>query len=243
MNRKSPPHPKELLAVRWACLLCRQKGDFMNFFNEDNFLHQFFLFLGKLIGLNLLWMISSIPIITIGASTTALYYCTLKLHKDKDISTWNSFWKSFRGNFLQSTILWVLLLAAALILWLERTAISTMPEGIRQIFTYIITAVGIFLLFFSLYIFSVLAAFENKISKLIGYGIYFIIRQPAYAIAIAAITCLPMYFTIADAELFPIYLFVWLMCGFSLTAYANSWFLWRLYRPFFEESKTGSFSP
>lgn len=78
---------------------------------------------------------------------------------------------------------------------------------------------------------------------LIGYGIYFIIRQPAYAIAIAAITCLPMYFTIADAELFPIYLFVWLMCGFSLTAYANSWFLWRLYRPFFEESKTGSFSP
>ena len=147
MNRKSPPHPKELLAVRWACLLCRQKGDFMNFFNEDNFLHQFFLFLGKLIGLNLLWMISSIPIITIGASTTALYYCTLKLHKDKDISTWKSFWKSFRGNFLQSTILWVLLLAAALILWLERTAISTMPEGIRQIFTYIITAVGICIFF------------------------------------------------------------------------------------------------
>ena len=54
----------------------------MNLFNEDNFLHQFFLFLGKLIALNLLWMISSIPVITIGASTTALYYCTLKLHKE-----------------------------------------------------------------------------------------------------------------------------------------------------------------
>ena len=64
----------------------------MNFFNEDNFLNQFFLFLGKLIALNLLWVISCIPVITIGASTTALFYCTLKLHKDKDISAWKFFW-------------------------------------------------------------------------------------------------------------------------------------------------------
>ena len=46
----------------------------MNLFNEDNFLNQFFLFMGKLIALNLLWMITCIPVITIGASTTALFY-------------------------------------------------------------------------------------------------------------------------------------------------------------------------
>lgn len=223
--------------MRRAFPLYQQKGERMNFFNEDNFLHQFFLFLGKLIALNLLWMISSIPIITIGASTTALSYCTLKLHKDKDLSTWKAYWKSFRGNFLQSTLLWVVLLAAALILWLEREAVTTMPDGARQAFTYIITAACLLLLLVSLYIFSVVAAFENKTSKLIGHTLYFIIRQPAYAVAIAAITCLPMYFTIIDAELFPIYLFVWLLCGFSLTAYADSWFLWRLFRPFFEDTK------
>ena len=85
----------------------------MNFFNEDNFLHQFFLFLGKLIALNLLWMITSLPVITMGASTTALYYCTLKLHKDKDITSWKAFGKSFRNNFLQSTAIWLLVLLAA----------------------------------------------------------------------------------------------------------------------------------
>ena len=208
----------------------------MNFFNEDNFLHQFFLFLGKLIGLNLLWMITSIPIITIGASTTALYYCTLKLHKDRDLSTWKAFWKSFRGNFLQATLLWVLLLVAALLLFLERFAIRTMPDGMRQVFTYVLTAACILLLLFSLYIFSIVAAFENKTGKLASYAVYFIFRQPGYAAAITAITCLPMYFTLVDAELFPVYLFVWLMCGFSLTAYVDSWFLWRLYRPFFEDA-------
>ncbi|MCI9283306.1 MAG: DUF624 domain-containing protein [Lachnospiraceae bacterium] len=207
----------------------------MNFFNEDNFLNQFFLFLGKLIALNLLWVISCIPVITIGASTTALFYCTLKLHKDKDISAWKFFWKSFRSNFLQSTIIWILLLAAALLLWLERTAITTMPTGARQIFTYVLTAAGLFLLLITLYIFPTVASFENKTLKLVSHTLYFIFRQPGYAVAVVAITCLPMYFTLVDAELFPIYLFVWILCGFSLTAYADSWFFWRLFRPFFEE--------
>ena len=207
----------------------------MNFFNEDNFLNQFFLFLGKLIALNLLWVISCIPVITIGASTTALFYCTLKLHKDNDISAWKFFWKSFRSNFLQSTIIWILLLAAALLLWLERTAITTMPTGARQIFTYVLAAAGLFLLLITLYIFPTVASFENKTLKLVSHTLYFIFRQPGYAVAVVAITCLPMYFTLVDAELFPIYLFVWILCGFSLTAYADSWFFWRLFRPFFEE--------
>lgn len=207
----------------------------MNFFNEDNFLHQFFLFLGKLIALNLLWMICSIPVITIGASTTAMYYCTLKLHKDKDIDAIKSFFKSFKRNFLQSTIIWVILLLAAFILWLEQIAVKTMPAGARQMFTYVLAAVGILLLLLTLYIFPTVASFDNKIKKLAGHSIYFIFRQPGYAVAVTAITCLPMYFTLVDTELFPVYLFIWLMCGFSLTAYANSWFLWRLYRPFFEE--------
>ncbi|NBH72769.1 DUF624 domain-containing protein [Clostridiaceae bacterium] len=207
----------------------------MNLFNEDNFLHQFFLFLGKLIALNLLWMITCIPVITAGASTTALFYCTLKLHKDKDISSWKFFWKSFRGNFLQSTAIWILILVAAALLWLERIAIGTMPQGLKQIFTYVLAAAGLFLLLLTLYIFPTIASFENKLLKLISHALYFIFRHPGYAAAVAAITCLPMYFTLVDAELFPAYLFVWLLCGFSLTAYADSWFLWRLFRPFFKE--------
>lgn len=207
----------------------------MNLFNEDNFLHQFFLFLGKLIGLNLLWMICSIPIITIGASTTALFYCTLKLHKDQDISTWRFFWRSFRSNFLQSTLIWILLLAAVLLLWLERIAIGTMPQEARQIFKLMLTAAGIAVGLTALYIFPTVASFKNKTGKLFSHTLYFIFKKPGYAVAIAAITCFPMYFTLVDAELFPVYLFVWLMCGFSLTAYADSWFLWRLFRPFFME--------
>ena len=45
-----------------------------------------FGFLGQLIALNLLWIVCSLPIITAGASTTALFYCTLKIRKGSKMS-------------------------------------------------------------------------------------------------------------------------------------------------------------
>lgn len=205
----------------------------MNLFNEDGFLHSFFLSAGGFIGLNLLWMVTSLPVVTAGASTTALYYCTLKLHKDKDISIWKCFWRSFRGNFVQATAVWLGLIAAGACLWLEKRALATMPLPLSGVFSYVILGIGVLLLVTALYIFPTIASFENKTRRLIPYALCFAARKPGYALAMAAITCLPMYFTVVDVKLFPVYLLVWLMCGFSLTAYANSWFLWRLFRPYF----------
>ena len=58
-----------------------------------------------------------------------------------------------------------------------------------------------------------------------------------YAIAVAVITILPMTMTLVDAKLFPVYLLIWLMFGFSLTAYADSWFMWKLFKPYFKEEE------
>ena len=74
-----------------------------------------FGFLGQLIALNLLWIVCSLPVITAGASTTALYYCTLKLHKDGDIRVFHDFFKSFKQNFKQSTLIWILMAAVAVL--------------------------------------------------------------------------------------------------------------------------------
>ena len=55
-----------------------------NLFNYDNPVWRFIGKFGDLIVLNILWIITSIPIVTIGASTTAMYYVTLKLVRDED---------------------------------------------------------------------------------------------------------------------------------------------------------------
>ena len=68
-------------------------------FNYDNPVWRFIGKLGDLIVLNILWTICSIPIFTIGASTTAVYYVTLKLVRDEDDSTIKAFFRSFKSNF------------------------------------------------------------------------------------------------------------------------------------------------
>ena len=78
-----------------------RRGCFMlqGLFNYDNPVWRFIGKLGDLILLNILWTICSIPIFTIGASTTAVYYVTLKLVRDEDSSTIKGFFHSFKSNF------------------------------------------------------------------------------------------------------------------------------------------------
>ena len=63
--------------------------------------------------LNILWLVCSLPIVTIGASTTALFYVTLKMAEDRDDGLTRMFFKAFRENFKPATKLWLILLAVA----------------------------------------------------------------------------------------------------------------------------------
>ena len=92
-------------------------------FNYDNPVWRFIGKLGDLIILNILWIVCSIPVFTAGASATAVYYVTLKLVRDEDDSTIRSFFRSFKSNFKQATAIWLILLAAGIVLgfdfWLD----------------------------------------------------------------------------------------------------------------------------
>ena len=80
-------------------------------------------FIGKfwdVLIVNLLWFFLSIPIFTIGASTTAMYYVTLKLARDDDGYTIRSFFKSFKENFKQATIIWMIFLITGVVLGFDR---------------------------------------------------------------------------------------------------------------------------
>ena len=81
-------------------------------FNYDNPIWRFMGKFCDILILNVLWIVLSIPIVTIGASTTAVYYVTLKLVRDEEGPTIRSFFKSFKENFKQSTAIWLILLAA-----------------------------------------------------------------------------------------------------------------------------------
>jgi uncharacterized membrane protein YesL len=59
--------------------------------------------------LSLLWLLSSLPVITIGASTTALYATVDKVLRREESSIWKEYWRVFRRDFKRATCLWVIM--------------------------------------------------------------------------------------------------------------------------------------
>ena len=88
----------------------------MKFFSYDSPLSQVLLKLSYSCYLNLLWLICSLPVFTIGASTTALYSVTLKIVNEREGSLTAQFFKAFRENFRQATVLWLILLGVGALL-------------------------------------------------------------------------------------------------------------------------------
>lgn len=79
--------------------------------------NKFFTSLNKLIDmflLTLLWFLFSLPIFTIGASSTAMYYTVNKVLKRETGYLWKEYWGSFKSNFKQATVIWIIFLAFAL---------------------------------------------------------------------------------------------------------------------------------
>lgn len=82
----------------------------MKLFSYDSKFSQILMKIGYSCCLNIMWFICCIPIVTIGASTTALYYVTLKLARDEETYIMSMFFRAFKENFKQSTILWLILM-------------------------------------------------------------------------------------------------------------------------------------
>lgn len=113
--------------------------------------------------LNILWFICCIPVFTIGASTTALYYVSLKIAKNEEGNLTKAFFHSFRDNFRQGTVIWMTLLFLGLILGTDGYILYHIR--FENVFWTLVTAVFFVAVagysIILLYIFPLLAHFDN----------------------------------------------------------------------------------
>ncbi len=88
----------------------------MKFFSYESRFSQLLLKLCYSCYLNILWLVFSLPIVTAGAATTALYYVCFKVVKGEEGNVASMFFRSFRENFRQATQLWLIMLGAGVFL-------------------------------------------------------------------------------------------------------------------------------
>ena len=90
-----------------------------NLFNPDNKVMIAIGHVADYMLLSALWLICSIPIFTIGASTTALYYASLKILSGEETYVTKDFFRSFKQNFKQATLLWLTFLVVGILCALD----------------------------------------------------------------------------------------------------------------------------
>ena len=88
----------------------------MRLFSYDSKFSQIMLKLCYGCYLNLLWMVCSLPVFTAGAATAALYDVTLRIVREEDPPLTTRFFRAFRENFRQATVLWLILLGVGALL-------------------------------------------------------------------------------------------------------------------------------
>lgn len=80
----------------------------MNFLNYDSTFMEECRKAVNFVLLGLLWMLASVPVVTFGAATTAMYYTIEKVVRKDGVKMWKTYWGSFKREFKQSTLVWLL---------------------------------------------------------------------------------------------------------------------------------------
>lgn len=207
-------------------------------FNMDN---KFFTFMGRvadLILLNIIFLLSCIPIVTIGASITAMYYVTLKMARNEDSYIFRSFVKSFKQNFKQSTIIWLILLAVGALLFVDFNIME--QAGSEGVFKAVYLGLYLLLLLFGMvfaYIFPLLSRFDNTVKNTFLNALKMAIAHFPYTVLILTITYVPMFLTLNYGVVLVYGAFVWIAAGFAVTSFLNAKIFTKIFARYIPETE------
>lgn len=94
--------------------------------------------LGDLMILNLMWVIGSLPVITLGASTAALFKVTMEMADNKEAYVVKTFWRTFCQSLKSATIVWMLFLSVQTVLIFAAALLWQYPvSAVKNVFTVI----------------------------------------------------------------------------------------------------------
>lgn len=120
--------------------------------------------IGKLLFLNLIWLLFSLPVITIGASTCAAFSVTLKLVDDEEVSIWNQFIKGFKQSWLQGIFMGIFTAGCTIsdvFIWKRVLAdITFLPLVATVAYTILIIVINF-------YSFALIARYSNSFKNVI----------------------------------------------------------------------------
>lgn len=138
----------------------------MKFFSVDSPLYRFLVKFLDVLKLNFMWLIFSLPVVTIGASTVAAMAVALKMVDDEEGYIGRSFIKAFKENWKQATALWAVTVVAVYAVYLDFQLFNAV-EGNPILFLIIGMLSAALVICALLYSYPLLARYENTLVRTI----------------------------------------------------------------------------
>lgn len=211
--------------------------------NPDGRVMSFLARLGDMFILNTLYVVCCIPIITIGAATTALYYNTLKMAENRESYVWKEFLRTFKENFKQATVIWMIILVIGAVLVADFFVMGGIgSQALASVTAIVVIVVGIFLILMGVYVFPVLARFDNSVKNIMKYALLMAIRHLPSTIVILAIHSVPLLLAFASLEAFIKGLLPVLLFTASILAYFESKLFSRIFSNYYPKTEDYDFA-
>lgn len=205
-----------------------------NFFNPEGSIMKALSRIADLAILNILWLICCVPVVTAGAATTALFTVTLKMVKNEESYIFREYIKALRRNFKQSTIIWVILLAIMMVLGTDYYIMGQWDSQLRYPMLTVIILAGLVFLFVALYIFPLVAKFENTVREYFKNAALMSIKHLPYTMILAVIYVIQVYacvYMLVNYQYLPILI----LFGEAAFAYIMSYIYVKIFKTYITE--------
>ncbi len=205
--------------------------------------HSFYEFMRKLLWVffaNVLFIVTSIPIFTIGASLTAMYSVVFKLVQEREFKLVRDYFASFIRNFSKATVIWIVCLILGAICYLDISFFWAMTKTVGVV-GYILFAVAIIITIVFLLcvtpIFPILAEFEGSVKDTLDVMKFVVkrhLKQCIWAVISSVLVLGFAVFIIMNALFIFIY-FPFISIG--LNAFIIAYIFDSVLRPYYEEDE------
>lgn len=146
--------------------------------------------------LSVLWLLSSLAVFTVGAASTALYYTARKVLRRDIGHITKEFFRCFRANFRQATLLWLILLGVLAFLAGDIWLVYGLCRGgvLHRSVLYLLLVLAALVLTWGQFLFSYLSRFCDTTGSVLRNCVRIVMSNPLPTLGIAALLAAALFF-------------------------------------------------
>lgn len=208
----------------------------MKLLDPDSPIMSFLARVADLVILNVLWLLCCLPVVTAGASTTAMYHVVRHLQEESISSVTRDFFRSFKSDFRQATPVYLLLLIPTAAVVMNAWILSAQSSDVVPVYVRAIWMVSALMLTFVVsVVYPVMAYFDDTVWKTLRTAAVLAVAKLPRTVLISAINLLPIIMLFVSLPFFLRSSIFWLLIGGSLTAYLNMLILRPVFKKIIDE--------